>query len=126
MTEGRERVHGRARDERHQITVGKRQRRIGSLGAQPTGETMTGRIRPKQIVQPAVWRAVQSNIDIWLLDGTRMSRVTFDAAPDRFPIWSPDGRRIVFDAARKGPRDLFQKASSESPERRIGRLFLAR
>ncbi len=60
----------------------------------------------------AVYRTVQGNTDIWLLDGARMSRFTFDAALDRVPIWSPDGSRIVFDSNRKGPRDLYQKPSS--------------
>jgi Tol biopolymer transport system component len=60
----------------------------------------------------AVWRTVQGNADIFLLDGTRMSRFTFDPASDRYPIWSPDGSRIVFDSNRKGQRDLYQKLSS--------------
>src|SRR6202022_2698100 len=34
------------------------------------------------------------------------------AAQDLFPIWSPDGSRIVFGSNRKGPRDLYQKPSS--------------
>ena len=39
----------------------------------------------------AVNRTVQGNSDIWLLDGTRASRLTFDAARDAWPVWSPDG-----------------------------------
>jgi dipeptidyl aminopeptidase/acylaminoacyl peptidase len=59
----------------------------------------------------AVWRGAQGNSDIWLLDGTRMSRFTFEAALDRWPIWSPDGSRIVFDSVRQG-RQLYVKPSS--------------
>ena len=59
----------------------------------------------------AVYRTVQGNTDIWLLDGTRTSRFTFDAALDRNPIWSPDGSRIGFDSTLKGHRDLYQKPS---------------
>jgi Tol biopolymer transport system component len=55
----------------------------------------------------AVWRSVQSNSDIWLLDGTRATRFTFDAASDRYPIWSPDGSQIAFDSNRKGTRNLY-------------------
>jgi eukaryotic-like serine/threonine-protein kinase len=59
-----------------------------------------------------VERTVQGNTDLWLLDGTRMSRFTFDAAGDRFPIWSPDGARLVFRSNRAGLGDLYQKLAS--------------
>ncbi len=40
--------------------------------------------------------------DIWMLDVRRgiTSRITFDAADERGPIWAPDGERFVY---RKGP-----------------------
>jgi len=36
--------------------------------------------------------------DIWVVDLKRStaSRLTFDKARDRFPIWSPDGKRLTF------------------------------
>jgi Tol biopolymer transport system component len=60
----------------------------------------------------AVCRRVEGNTDIWLLDGTRPSRFTFDAAEDLFPAWSPDGTRIVFSSNRTGVYDLYQKLTS--------------
>ena len=75
----------------------------------------------------AVSRTVQGDTNIWLLDGTRTSRFTFDATLDRYPIWSSDGRRIVFASLRK-VIDLYQKSSSgagaedllvESPQAKV-------
>ena len=43
-----------------------------------------------------VTRTVQDNQDLWLLDGTRMSRLTFDQATDNRPVWSHDGSRLAF------------------------------
>ena len=64
-------------------------------------------------------RTVQGNQDVWLLDGSRMIRLTFDAAVENRPIWSPDGERIVFRSARTGTYDLYMKranaAASEEP-----------
>jgi serine/threonine protein kinase len=68
----------------------------------------------------ALTRVVQGNQDVWLLDGTRTTRFTFDPATESFPIWSPDGSRIVFDSARKtGVRDLYQKLSSGSGDEQL-------
>jgi eukaryotic-like serine/threonine-protein kinase len=39
------------------------------------------------------------------------TRLTFDAAVDRFPIWSPDGRTITFSSGSLDAADLFRKAA---------------
>ena len=62
----------------------------------------------------AVTRTVEGNVDLWLLDEARMSRVTFDAAEDRFPVWSPDGSQLVFMSSRAGPYDLYQTPTSRA------------
>ncbi len=84
---------------------------LGALGAPDENALSNPSVSPDGR-RVAVWRTVQGNMDIWLLDGTRTSRFTFDAAFDRYPIWSPDGSRIAFDSNRKGHRDLYQKPSS--------------
>jgi serine/threonine protein kinase/Tol biopolymer transport system component len=54
--------------------------------------------------------------DIWLYDSalTRKSRFTFDPAFDNNPVWSPDGRSLVFNSDRKARLkfDLYLKDAS--------------
>jgi hypothetical protein len=52
----------------------------------------------------ALGRSVSGNADIWLLDTERggLRRFTFDPLLEAYPIWSPDGGRIVFSKAGKG------------------------
>ena len=82
----------------------------GAIGG-PEGGFIHPRVSPDGR-RVAVTRAVQRNQDVWLLDGTRVSRFTFDAATDATPLWSPDGTRIVFRSERTGQSDLFQKLTT--------------
>ena len=100
---------------------------LGTLGASDENNLTTVRVSPDG-QRAAVSRAVQGNQDIWLLDGTHTSRLTFDAAYDSWPLWSPDGTQIVFTSLRKGAYDLYTKASSgagaeeplvESPQTKV-------
>ena len=52
--------------------------------------------------------------DIWLFELERgtASRLTFDPADDFNPAFSRDGTRILFTSTRKGPRDIYRKAST--------------
>jgi eukaryotic-like serine/threonine-protein kinase len=81
---------------------------LGTLGVPDTSNLLAPRLSPDGR-RAALYRLVQGNWDIWLLDAARATRFTFDAAPDRYPIWSPDGSRIAFDSNRKGHRDLYLK-----------------
>ena len=56
--------------------------------------------------------AEPNNVDIHIHDLSRSDsrRFTFDPANDRFPLWTPDGQRIVFLSEREG-NSLFWKAA---------------
>lgn len=84
---------------------------LGTLGAPDESGLSTPRLSPDGR-RVAVFRTVQGNTDVWLLDGTRASRFTFDAAADQSPNWTPDGMHILFDSNRKGRRNLYMKPST--------------
>ena len=55
--------------------------------------------------QVALWRVPEDgNLDIWLVDLARgvPSRFTLADSPDLSPVWSPDGRRLMYFSARNG------------------------
>jgi len=84
---------------------------LGTIG-EPSGNTQSNpRVSPdgRRVV---VARTVQGNADLWLLEGNRSIRFTFDPARDDFPEWSPDGTRIVFYSIRTGVGDIYQKLTS--------------
>ena len=56
--------------------------------------------------------------DLWIFDLARAlrTRFTFDPADDRAPLWSPDGKTVVFSSSRKGHYDLYRKAIGGTSE----------
>ena len=54
----------------------------------------------------------RAGFDVWIYDVSRglRTRLTFDKASDRNPVWSPDGASIVFASNRKGKFDFYRKA----------------
>ena len=40
-------------------------------------------------------------------NGTGVTRLTFTAAHDNYPVWSPDGTKIVFESTRSGDVDIY-------------------
>jgi Tol biopolymer transport system component len=86
---------------------------LGTLGAPDENDLRNPSVSPDGH-RAVVSRSVQGNTDLWLLDGTRTSRFTFDAAQDQSPIWSPDGSRIAFNSTRTVARDLYLGAASRA------------
>ena len=52
-----------------------------------------------------------SETDIWLLDLRHfsLSRLTYDSGAERYPLWSPDGDRVLYASDRAGPYDFYVK-----------------
>jgi eukaryotic-like serine/threonine-protein kinase len=48
--------------------------------------------------------------DIWVYDLARdaLARLTSDPADDADPVWTPDGRTILFASSRQGPPDVYK------------------
>ena len=90
-------------------------KQIGSLGEAGTYYTVA--LSPLDEKHAAVDRIDQQvgTNDIWLFDLSRdgvSSRFTTDPAGDCCPLWSPDGRRIVFASYRTGSWALYEKSAS--------------
>lgn len=66
--------------------------------------------------------------DIWVMDLVRgvTSRLTFDPAPDNFPLWSPDGMQILYANKRSGRWDFYVKAATGAGHERLLLKFGAR
>jgi Tol biopolymer transport system component len=54
------------------------------------------------------------NGDIWLLEFARgvRTRLTSHQSPGSVPVWSPDGKNIIFSAGASLPDTIYEKASS--------------
>jgi Tol biopolymer transport system component len=48
---------------------------------------------------------------IWDLRRTTLTRATFDPGIDAYPVWTPDGRNVIWSSERTGARNLFQQAA---------------
>ncbi len=65
--------------------------------------------------------ATSQNTDLWTYDLQNQSakRLTFDPAIDSMPVWSPDGKRIVFASNRELKFDLYLKEANGAEEEKV-------
>ncbi|HUE95963.1 MAG TPA: protein kinase, partial [Longimicrobiaceae bacterium] len=51
--------------------------------------------------------------DIWIFDLQRdaSTRLTHDPANESSPIWSPDGRSVIFFSEKKGSRNIYERSA---------------
>ncbi len=80
----------------------------GNISLSPNGKAVAS-----DTTDPA-----SQNTDVWTYDLENQSakRLTFDAAIDSTPIWSPDGSRIVFGSNRGVHFDLYLKGTNGAQE----------
>jgi serine/threonine-protein kinase len=60
--------------------------------------------------------------DLWIWDFARqtLTRLTTDPTPDRFPVWFPDGRHVLFTSERDGPPNIYrQSVDATGPAERL-------
>jgi serine/threonine protein kinase/Tol biopolymer transport system component len=88
--------------------VGAPQRAYGLLRLSPDGSRVAIDIRDQE-----------NDIWIWDFRSRALSRLTFDPAADRAPLWTPDGRRIIFSSIRSGAQNLYWQPADGTgvPER---------
>jgi Tol biopolymer transport system component len=100
---------------------------MGTVGTDEDVDLLDPEISPDGS-RVAVARESRNNADIWLYDGRAGTRITLDAANERFPLWSPDGSQLLFQSDRKGTLDLYlvssanpgrERVLTESPERKF-------
>jgi Tol biopolymer transport system component len=83
---------------------------LGTLG--PPDDDLSGMSISPDGLRAAVVREGQGNTHLWLIDRVRSTRLTFGAGLDGYPLWSPDGQRIVFSSTRTGLLNLYEKPTS--------------
>jgi Tol biopolymer transport system component len=102
---------GTAGDQRQFLWFDRSGKQVGKLGDPDTAAPANPQLSPDGR-RVALNRTMNGQPGIWLLDTGRgvLSRFTFDA-PDALPVWSPDGRRLVF-GSRRDTFDLYEKPAS--------------
>jgi eukaryotic-like serine/threonine-protein kinase len=74
-----------------------------------------------QKIATSIFDLQLASSDIWIYELARNvpTRFTFDPGFDGDPLWSADGKQIVFGSNRKGLRDIYQKTSDGSGSEEI-------
>ena len=101
------------------ITIGAQQRTLVWVDRKGREETIAApprayvaaRLSPDGTQVALDVRDQENDVWIWNLARNTLTRLTFDPGFDRYPVWTPDGRRIVFSSQRAGGGSLFWQAA---------------
>jgi Tol biopolymer transport system component len=63
----------------------------------------------KLAVEVIIPGQVSGSLWVFSTDGTNPRRITFDSRHESHPLWSPDGTRLLFSAARANSGDVYSK-----------------
>ncbi len=113
-------------------TAASNERRLMFVGRDGTSETLTVPARdyielalsPDQ-TRVAVQIADGANADVWVAEIARgtLTRVTSDAGFDGSPLWSPDGKAVVYASSRDQQWMLHRKAADGTGEAEVLATF---
>jgi Tol biopolymer transport system component len=69
--------------------------------------------------------ASQSNTHVWVGDvsGTRLSQLTLDPGEHQYPVWTQDGRRVIFQSSRDGGSLRWQPAGGAGADELLARTL---
>jgi serine/threonine protein kinase/Tol biopolymer transport system component len=69
----------------------------------------------------AVVQIVSGSIELWLLDLERNTLTPFvtTGGSSQAPVWTPDGKRVIYRATRNGSRNLYWKPVDGGDEERL-------
>jgi len=89
-------------------------KQLATLGQPETGSIL--RLSPDGKRTAVTIADALGNVDIWVYDNAReiKTRLTFDPARDVFPVWFPDGKRIVYSSERMNRWQIFVKNADGS------------
>ena len=91
-------------------------------GFSPDGEWIVfDSTRDAPIACPTPNGACDAYTEVWKVrvDGSELTRLTFNTATDRFPTFSPDGSRIALASRRDGNIEIYSIAADGSDQTRI-------